>query len=184
MAYEMLTGQLPFSAADLSTLGPKHKELKPMSPRQMNRDIPTYSEEAILKALVTQRSFRYDDLAAFLKALQTPPPPYKMISRLLDEGATLTYYQRYEESIQAYEQVIRLAPAMAFPYARMAEALVKLERYMEAIDAYDQAIRLNYRLVDSSVRKADVLMKLERYALRAGRSSLARPGRKKPRSVC
>src|SRR5947207_4139376 len=49
MAYEMLTRQLPFSAADFSTLGPKHKELKPMSPRQMNRDIPTYSEEAILK---------------------------------------------------------------------------------------------------------------------------------------
>lgn len=163
MVYEMLTGHLPFSASDLSVRGSKHKELKPIPLRQFNEAIPSYSEVAIIKALAERRSFRHDDLSAFLKDLQTPPSRHRVVSQLYGEGASLIYYQRYEEAIQAYEQIIHLNPKEAVAYARMADVLVKLDRYEEAIQAYEQAMNHKYEFKDIYLSKADVLMKLERY---------------------
>jgi tetratricopeptide (TPR) repeat protein len=163
MAYEMLTGQLPFSASDLSTLGSKYKILKPIPPRQFNEEIPPHSEDAILKALAAKRSFRYDDLTSFLKGLQTPSRRDRITSELVEQASTLLFYRQYEEAALIYERAIRLDPTLAVAYARMADALVKLERLEEAVLAYEQAMRHNYRLGDIYISRAYALMKLERY---------------------
>jgi tetratricopeptide (TPR) repeat protein len=160
MAYEMLTGQLPFSASDLSA---SHKELKPIPPRHFNEEIPPHSEDAILKALATKRSFRYDDLSAFVKGLQTPSRRDRMTDALVEQATTLLFYRQYEEAVLIYEQAIRLDPRLAVAYARMADALVKLERFEEAVLAYEQAMHHNYRLGDIYTSRADALMKLERF---------------------
>ena len=60
----------------------------------------------------------------------------------LGEGERCWDAKRYEESIFAYEQVIRLDPTYAHPYQRKGDNLFYLKRYDEAIDAFEQAIQL------------------------------------------
>ena len=138
LAYEMLTGQLPQFISELGVGG--RQRVRPLPPRQINANILPYSEEAIIKALAERRGHRHNDLTTFLKDLQTPPSPYKITRGLFSKGATLIYQQRYEEAVQAYEQIISLNPKLAGAYANMGDALIKLERYEEAVKAYDQAI--------------------------------------------
>jgi serine/threonine protein kinase len=57
--YEMLTGQLPFSAPGAEELARMHREVPPPSPRKINPDIPSKLEQIILKVLSKEPSARY-----------------------------------------------------------------------------------------------------------------------------
>ena len=57
--YEMLTGQLPFSAPEAEELARMHRESPPPSPRKINPDIPAKLEQIILKVLSKEPSARY-----------------------------------------------------------------------------------------------------------------------------
>jgi serine/threonine protein kinase len=57
--YEMLTGELPFSASSPEELARLHRELPPPSPSQLNRDIPPALEQIIIKVLSKESSARY-----------------------------------------------------------------------------------------------------------------------------
>lgn len=57
--YEMLTGQLPFSASSPEELARLHRELPPPSPSQLNRDIPPALEQIIIKVLSKEAAARY-----------------------------------------------------------------------------------------------------------------------------
>jgi serine/threonine protein kinase len=61
------------------------------------------------------------------------------------KGAVLSYLWglRYEESVTAYKQAIRLDPDYAEAYRGKGVSLVWLKRYEEALAAYEQAIRLD-----------------------------------------
>ena len=57
--FEMLTGQLPFSAASADELARLHRELPPPSPSQLNASIPPALEQILLKVLSKEPSTRY-----------------------------------------------------------------------------------------------------------------------------
>jgi serine/threonine-protein kinase len=57
--YEMLTGQLPFTATSPEELARLHRELPPPSPSQQNPDIPPALEQIIIKVLSKEASARY-----------------------------------------------------------------------------------------------------------------------------
>ena len=57
--YEMLTGQLPFTASSAEELARLHRELPPPSPSQLNASIPPALEQIIIKVLSKEPSARY-----------------------------------------------------------------------------------------------------------------------------
>lgn len=82
VAYEMLTGRVPFSALAYSTLRQKHLSEPPTPLQKFVPDLPEYIEAAILKALAKNPAERHHDIAAFLSALQAGLDPH-MIQELL-----------------------------------------------------------------------------------------------------
>lgn len=77
--YEMLTGELPFSASSPEELARLHRELPPPSPSQMNQEIPPALEQIIIKVLSKEPSARYRTadqlgrvLASFSQQHSTP----------------------------------------------------------------------------------------------------------------
>ena len=69
IAYELMTGRLPFTAPDFFSLGYKHMSETPMPPSQLNLLISRQVEAAILRAMAKQRGDRFPDIASFLTAL-------------------------------------------------------------------------------------------------------------------
>lgn len=57
--YEMLTGRLPFIAANPEELSRQHRELRPIPPRQLNPAIPENLDQVIMKVLSKEPSARY-----------------------------------------------------------------------------------------------------------------------------
>ena len=87
--YEMLTGQLPFNAADAEELARMHREVQPIPPRAINPTIPLQLDEIILKVLSKEPSARYrtaDQLGHLLLGLYESDPSLKKSNFFLHEG--------------------------------------------------------------------------------------------------
>lgn len=69
--YEMLTGQLPFTASSSSELARMQREDLPPSPRQINPEIPEDLEHVLLKVLAKEPSARYRTADQFGQVLNT-----------------------------------------------------------------------------------------------------------------
>ena len=67
LAYELLTGQVPFPAIDSS--GPRHAQESPQPPTLLNMLLPGRMDEAILKALATPQEARHATVTDFLTAV-------------------------------------------------------------------------------------------------------------------
>lgn len=70
VAYELLTGQLLFSAEDPYEIGYKHIYEPPIELREINPAIPDAIEQVVLKALSKHRDDRYETVEDFMHALQ------------------------------------------------------------------------------------------------------------------
>lgn len=77
--YEMLAGQLPFTANDAEELARMHREVLPIAPRRFNPQIPPTLEQIILKVLSKEPSQRYrsaDQLGRVLRNILQRPDSY------------------------------------------------------------------------------------------------------------
>ena len=84
MAYEMLTGQLPFRGNDMQMMY-QHMQTAPVPPSSLNTRLPRAIDTVILRALAKNPQDRYPSIRAFADAFQqaavasnnapTPPPP-------------------------------------------------------------------------------------------------------------
>ena len=72
--YQMLTGRVPFTAESPVAISLKHIQTQPISPRELNTEIPQSIEEVILKAMSKDPNERYQEAqalsVAYWKALQ------------------------------------------------------------------------------------------------------------------
>lgn len=68
IAYEMLTGRVPFEGNDLEILT-QHMQHKPLSPRQINPGIPQRVSDAIMRALEKEPDRRFRDAREMATAL-------------------------------------------------------------------------------------------------------------------
>lgn len=69
--YEMLTGQLPFTAATGTELARMHREVLPKAPNQLDPSIPVELEQILFKVLAKEPAARYRTADQFGRVLDT-----------------------------------------------------------------------------------------------------------------
>ena len=162
IAYELFTGRKPFDVEGvfIEAVWFQHAKVEPDAPTQHNKQIPTYIEQAILKAMAKERTERHKDVVSFIEALKGPQ---KTAKEWLKEGAALFKAGQYEEALAAYEQAIQLKPNVAYAYNNKGVILGKLKRYEEELSAYELAIRLAPNYARAYNNKGVVLAGLKRF---------------------
>lgn len=75
-----------------------------------------------------------------------------------DKGLALYGQGKYEESIRAYDEVIRLDPKLPAAWFNKGLALDDYGKYDEAIHAYDEAIKLNPNYAKAWCNKGNSLI--------------------------
>jgi serine/threonine-protein kinase len=80
--YEMLSGELPFTAPDVATFFIKHMEEMPRPVRSLNNRVPQELDDLVLRMLAKSASDRpvdahriHQDLLAIMKEREAAPPP-------------------------------------------------------------------------------------------------------------
>ncbi|MCA9693056.1 MAG: serine/threonine-protein kinase [Nannocystaceae bacterium] len=68
--YELLTGQVPFTADSFMGILTQHMFEAPKSPRAIQASIPDEVERIILKAMQKDRDLRFQDMRAFITAIE------------------------------------------------------------------------------------------------------------------
>ena len=72
LLYEMLAGTPPFTGPNARAIFTRH-QLDPVAPLQgLRSDVPTYVDDAVLRALAKERQDRFENVGRFLEALQIP----------------------------------------------------------------------------------------------------------------
>lgn len=106
IAFEILTGRLPFEAADTDLLIELHQVAPPPSPRLLNPAIPTAVEQILYKVLSKEPSARYRTADQFGRVLKTFTPK-------ADEGQAAVYEAR--ASLPQYPPESLTTPLAAEP---------------------------------------------------------------------
>src|SRR3989454_3196131 len=174
LAYELLTGSRPFSAANIEEYWRMHTYQRPIAPHELNPQIPLHISQAILKAMAKRRLARYPSVLAFIEALQNPPeqpastrlvlrPAEKTKEQWLDEGIRLRKLGLYEQAMDVYKRVLDLDPFCQDAHHNIGTVHYLQGRYVEALAAYEQAIYLNPNIALPYYHKAITLTKLGRY---------------------
>ena len=88
--YEMLAGQLPFTASDPEELARLHREARPTSPRRFNPDIPPALEQIILKVLSKEPAQRYRSADQLGRVLRSYGPRAETYAQTTVSAANVT----------------------------------------------------------------------------------------------
>jgi serine/threonine protein kinase len=163
IAYELLTGRPPFVENDFFTLIVKHSSEQPPDPTQFNALLPTHVVQALLRALEKEREKRYPDILSFIQALSKPVEP-KSSEMWIQEALVHQEDGRYTQSLEAYEQALRVSPTLAPAYGGKALALYSLGRYSESLEAIEHALHLASQNATFHFGKGLILESLQRYA--------------------
>ncbi|KAM3133132.1 hypothetical protein pb186bvf_014708 [Paramecium bursaria] len=73
--------------------------------------------------------------------------------KLCEEGIKITNLQKYQESLEIFEQSIKLDPQNSKAYYHKGCSFSCLKKYQEAIEAFDQAIQLDHTYAEALNQK-------------------------------
>jgi class 3 adenylate cyclase/predicted ATPase len=165
--YEMLTGRVPFQAADTRELLRQVRDDEPQPPRQLNHDIPPELEQICLKALAKRQQDRYTTAADFAEELrrvlqtaaeaqasqQWPPRTSTVQPRPAQPGSsrgdalTSSSFRRRVREAERRQVTVLVCGCDVF----------ESEAYLERLDAEDQitVLRAFQQACAEAVRRGD-----------------------------
>ena len=77
--YEMLTGEVPFTAESSLQVMFQHVQQQPKDPRLLNPEIPEYLATIILKCLEKDPALRYQNAQELMQDLESGTPPTRIV---------------------------------------------------------------------------------------------------------
>jgi serine/threonine protein kinase/cytochrome c-type biogenesis protein CcmH/NrfG len=182
IAYELLTGQIPFQASNPASIIAKLLYEAPISARYFNPHLPEHIEVAILKALAKQRSDRHSNVSAFITALIKPTNSLhqnieeekrwigeeksttaELAIALYEKGLNLAQHGQHQEALVTFERCIKLDSKFAYAHYGKGNALKALGYYENALTSLSLAIQFDSSHVSFYHSKGDVFYILERY---------------------
>jgi serine/threonine protein kinase len=176
IAYELFTGQRPFSAPDFYSMTFKHMQEEPPPPMQFNPNLPEPISQAVLKALAKERHQRFPDVMDFATTLKLG-----FANDYISKGLAFYKQQQFTEALDAYQQVLRFSCCRPEPqeykketldtfqqttftaYTGQYVALQHLKRYEEALKACEQALQIRTKDWITHYNKGLILDDMQRY---------------------
>jgi len=136
VAYEMLTGQVPFSGSTEEMIG-SHFMDEPEPPSSLREGIPDEVEAAVLRALSKRPEERFECAGAFAEAFAraVARPVEADAVNALEEGQDLLEKGRYDEAVACFERVLFLLP----DHAEATAGLERARTLRELKERYDEA---------------------------------------------
>ena len=166
IAYELFTGQPPFTGGHPIALWNKHQNEPPRPLTEINPAVPEHIEKAILTALSKKREDRYHDVASFVSDLLTPHtstlPSSKTKQQWVDDGNALFNTGSYMQALNAFDRAIRMDSTYADAYEGRGSVLYLMDRYAEALASYEQATTLDPQFAQAYFGKGNVFYSLKR----------------------
>ena len=102
LAYQLGTGVLPFTGAEVTQVLIAHLQQAPRPPRQLAPGLPPAFEAAVLRAMAKRPEERFQDMAAFTTALEevrqllvTPSEPSRGVAEVTWRGAPPTSWRAH-----------------------------------------------------------------------------------------
>jgi tetratricopeptide (TPR) repeat protein len=173
MFHEMLTGSPVFLKADVLK---QHLHEIPAAPSSINPEVPKQLDEIVLRCLEKDPADRFDSFAEleaalvkvaakFTGAIPDLPEQVLIPERMLwfMKAFTLMEFDRYEEAIDAYKEVLAQDPKDEESYNNMALCLAETRRFEESCKYAIQAVELKPDYVEAWANLGGVLSKLARY---------------------
>lgn len=102
LAYQLLSGRVPFSGSSRATLCQKHQQDQPCALSEHNPSVPANLDAVVRKALAKQPTERYPDVQAFLDALGQPQ---REVIAEQDTGAQPVLEPTWTGSLSAGQQL-------------------------------------------------------------------------------
>jgi serine/threonine protein kinase/DNA-binding CsgD family transcriptional regulator len=98
--YEMLTGELPFNADDITTLLLQHVQQAPEPPSKIVVDLPLALETVVLKVLEKNPNRRFQSMEALARALRASLPTTAELRSVGNEGDSDSPKPEWTKTIQ------------------------------------------------------------------------------------
>lgn len=179
LAYEMLTGCVPFTAPNVRELIELHMSAQPASLLSANSSLSSAHEQVIFRALHKERSGRFDSIQAFLAALQALPVPAPESlapsagAASVGVGSSLTTVEEWvregdahllsahpKKALDAYEQALAISPADFAALLGKGKACLALNHTKKASAALEAAAKQQPSHGELLVALGDVRAKL------------------------
>jgi formylglycine-generating enzyme required for sulfatase activity/predicted Ser/Thr protein kinase len=133
IAYQMLSGRVPFAGKTPFDIQNGHVNLPPPDPCQLNPDLDERLAQILLRALAKAPSERYPDAASLVQAFEAylHQEEEQTLVRQYEEAAALAEAEQWAEAILLWESIQRARPGYRDVHALLEAARPRLRLQAE-----------------------------------------------------
>lgn len=186
--YILLTGINPFYDEDPVMLIERHLSMVPLSPQELNSEVPASLSNIAMKCLKKNPRHRYDNFEEIRKDLEAVyeetfgmryelPQSGEIFTEedWINKGESLAFLGRHKEAIITFDQALARDPKSIRAKILRGKSLIALEHSEEALECLQEVMKLSPGSWEASFYQAEAFVRLKNWqdALSSFDSALA-----------